>query len=157
MGEGPSKEFIEKTRDIKIKELKFLQRKAASPEAKAEYQKQIDDLKAGGDGRTNITNNSSSKASTTITDMGNISNVSSNSSTPFMATSATPDNSNQVLASSASVSMNERQGSGGNTVVNNYFSGGGEQQGVNPNGVSAGISMSGTGAEMYQDMKIRTM
>ena len=154
MGEGPSKEFIEKTKDTQIKKLQFLQKRAASPEAKAEYQKQIDDLKAGGDGRTNITNNSSSKASTTITDMGNISNVSSNSSTPFMATSATPDNSNQVLATSASVSMNEKQG-GGNTVVNNnYFSGGGEQQGVNPNGVSAGISMSGTGAEVYRNHNI---
>jgi hypothetical protein len=74
-----------------------------------------------------------------------------------MATSATPDNSNQVLASSASVSMNEKQG-GGNTVVNNYYSGGGgEQQGVNPNGVSAGISMSGTGTEMYQKVNIANL
>jgi hypothetical protein len=148
---------MDKTRNTQISKLKFLQKRAASPEAKAEYQKQIDNLKAGGDGGTYVNSNSSSKASTTITDMGNISNVSSNSSTPFMATSATPDNSNQVLASSASVSMNEKQG-GGNTVVNNYYSGGGgEQQGVNPNGVSAGISMSGTGTEMYQKVNIANL
>ena len=47
MGEAPSKEFIEKTRGTQIKKLKFLQKRAASPEAKAEYQKQIDDLNAG--------------------------------------------------------------------------------------------------------------
>ena len=157
MGEAPSKEFIEKTRNTEIKKLEFLQKRAASSEAKAQYQKQIDDLKAGGDGRTNITtDNSSSKKSSTIVNMGDNSNVSSSSSTPLI-TSATPDNSNQVLATSASVSMNEKQG-GGNTVVNNYYStGGGEQQGVNPNGVSPGISMSATGTEMYKNINIANL
>ena len=54
MGEGPSKEFTDKTRDTQIKKLIFLQKRTKDPSAKASYQQQIDDLKAGGDGRTNI-------------------------------------------------------------------------------------------------------
>ena len=55
MGEGPSKEFTDKTRSTQIKKLLFLQKRTKDPAAKASYQQQIDDLKAGGDGRTNIT------------------------------------------------------------------------------------------------------
>ena len=54
MGEAPSKEFTDKTRDTQIKKLLFLQKRTKDPSAKASYQQQIDDLKAGGDGRTNI-------------------------------------------------------------------------------------------------------
>ena len=56
MGEGPSKEFTDKTRDTQIKKLIFLQKRTKDPTAKASYQQQIDDLKSGGDGRTNIIN-----------------------------------------------------------------------------------------------------
>ena len=43
------------------------------------------------------------------------------------------------------------------TIVNNYYGGGQQQTGVNPNGVSAGIDMNATGLSAFQDLKIRTI
>ena len=68
-----------------------------------------------------------------------------NTGTPIMATSA------QVASASAIPSAAP-------TIVNNYYSGGGNQPtGVNPNGVSAGIDMDAAGLSAFQDLKIRSL
>jgi hypothetical protein len=68
-----------------------------------------------------------------------------NTGTPIMATSA------QVASASAIPSAAP-------TIINNYYSGGGNQPtGVNPNGVSAGIDMDAAGLSAFQDLKIRSL
>jgi len=68
-----------------------------------------------------------------------------NSGTPIMATSA------QVASASAIPSATP-------TIINNYYSGGGNQPtGVNPNGVSAGIDMDAAGLSAFVDLKIRSL
>ena len=76
------------------------------------------------------------------------------------ATSASNNTGNPFMATSAQLAMtNMGLGGGGTpTVINNYYgAGGNQQQGVNPNGVNAGISMDGTGTSIFQDLKIRTL
>jgi len=75
------------------------------------------------------------------------------------AVPASNNTGNPFMASSAQIAMtNMGLGGGAPTVINNYYGGGGnQQQGVNPNGVSAGISMDGTGTSIFQDLKIRTL
>ena len=71
---------------------------------------------------------------------------------------ASPATATPLMATSAQIAMQPSLGSAAPTVINNYYGAGGtQQQGVNPNGVSAGISMDGTGTSIFQDLKIRTL
>jgi len=63
------------------------------------------------------------------------------------------------MATSAQVAMAGAAPSGAApTIINNYYGGGmGMQGGVNPNGVSPGIGMDGTGTSVFQELKIRAL
>ena len=68
-----------------------------------------------------------------------------NTGTPLMATSAQVASAYQVPSTSTP------------TVVNNYYSGGQQQNGVNPNGVTPGIGMDQSGTAIFQDLRIRSL
>lgn len=76
---------------------------------------------------------------------------------PLSAVPTSINTGNPFMATSAQLAM-QNTGGGTPTVINNYYgAGGNQQQGVNPNGVNAGISMDGTGTSIFQDLKIRTL
>ena len=65
--------------------------------------------------------------------------------TPLMATSAQVASASTASAAAAP------------TIINNYYSGGQQQNGVNPNGVTPGIGMDQSGTAIFQDLRIRSL
>lgn len=71
---------------------------------------------------------------------------------------ANPNTGTPIMATSAQVAMASAAPSGAApTIINNYYTGGGQSGGVNPNGVTAGISMGDTGTAVFQDLRIRSL
>ena len=74
------------------------------------------------------------------------------------ANAANPNTGNSMMATSAQVAMGTMAPQGAApTIINNYYTGGGQQGGVNPNGVTPGISMGDTGTSIFQDLRIRAL
>ena len=76
---------------------------------------------------------------------------------PIAAAPASPNTGTPIMATSAQVASASSAPVAAPTVINNYYGGGQQQNGVNPNGVSAGIDMNATGLAAFQDLKIRTI
>jgi hypothetical protein len=78
----------------------------------------------------------------------------------LQASAASPNTGTPMMAASQEVAMGTMgltTGGGSPTIINNYYGGGSQQGGVNPNGVSPGIGMDGTGTSMFQELKIRAL
>jgi hypothetical protein len=77
---------------------------------------------------------------------------------PVPASPAAPNTGTPIMATSAQVAMASAAPPGAApTIINNYYGGGGQSGGVNPNGVSPGIGMDGTGTSVFQELKIRAL
>ena len=77
---------------------------------------------------------------------------------PVPASPAAPNTGTPIMATSAQVAMaNAAPPGAAPTIINNYYGGGGQSGGVNPNGVSPGIGMDGTGTSVFQELKIRAL
>ena len=77
---------------------------------------------------------------------------------PVPASPASPNTGTPIMATSAQVASASSAPAGAPTVINNYYGSGGQQQnGVNPNGVTAGIDMNAAGLSAFQDLRIRTI
>lgn len=76
---------------------------------------------------------------------------------PIPASPASPNTGTPIMATSAQVASASTGPAAAPTVINNYYSGGGEQGGTVPNGVSPGIGMQDSGTAIFQDLRIRSL
>ena len=76
---------------------------------------------------------------------------------PISAAPASPQTGTPIMATSAQVASASTSSAAAPTIINNYYGGGQQQNGVNPNGVTPGISMDAAGLSAFQDLKIRTI
>lgn len=77
---------------------------------------------------------------------------------PVPATPAAANTGTPLMATSSQVASASMHGGSTGTIINNYYGGNGNQpMGVNPNGVTAGIGMDGTGTSVFQDLRIRSL
>lgn len=76
----------------------------------------------------------------------------------LQASAANANDGTPMMAASQQIAMGSLTTQGGSpTIINNYYTGGGMQGGVNGNGVSPGIGMDGTGTSVFQELKIRAL
>ena len=77
---------------------------------------------------------------------------------PVPASPVSPNTGTPIMATSAQVASASHTPTTAPTIINNYYGDGGSQpMGVNPNGVTAGIGMDGTGTSVFQDLRIRSL
>ena len=76
---------------------------------------------------------------------------------PIAAAPAAPNTGTPIMATSAQVASASTAPAAAPTIINNYYGGGQQQNGVTPNGVSPGIGMQDSGTAVFQDLRIRSL
>ena len=75
----------------------------------------------------------------------------------FEPQASNPTTGTPLMATSAQVASAATAPAAAPTIINNYYTGGQQQNGVNPNGVTAGIGMQDSGTAVFQDLRIRSL